>query len=191
MMRFRESRTAHNLLVSFSAEAQARTRYNFFAARAKEENLIQIAHIFDETAEQEYEHALRFFKFFNGGEMEITGTFPSGVIEETRSNLLSSAALELYVHGTMYWQFAETARQEGFYRAAETFDAISVAERHHEKVFLELADNLTLERCFSRDEEMLWKCRGCGYIHRGIEAPDKCPACVRPQGYFELVGRNW
>ncbi len=190
-MRFRESRTAHNLLVSFSAEAQARTRYNFFAVRAREENFIQIARIFDETAEQEYEHALRFFKFFNGGEMEIAWTFPAGVIEDTRSNLLSSAALELYVHGTMYRRFAETARKEGFDRAAETLDAISVAERHHEQIFRELADNIGSGRCFAREEETLWKCLGCGYIHHGTEPPDKCPACVRPQGYFELLGRNW
>ncbi|KAB2890045.1 MAG: rubrerythrin family protein [Desulfobulbaceae bacterium] len=190
-MRFRESRTAHNLLVSFSAEAQARTRYNFFAIRAREENYIQIARIFDETAEQEYEHALRFFKFFNGGEMEIAWTFPAGVIEDTRSNLLSSAALELYVHGTMYKRFAETARKEGFDRAAETLDAISVAERYHEQIFRELADNISTGRCFNREEETLWKCLGCGYIHRGTEPPDKCPACVRPQGYFELLGRNW
>jgi rubrerythrin len=190
-MRFRESRTAHNLLVSFSAEAQARTRYNFFAVRAREENFIQIARIFDETAEQEYEHALRFFKFFNGGEMEIAWTFPAGVIEDTRSNLLSSAALELYVHGTMYRRFAETARKEGFDRAAETLDAISVAERHHEQIFREFADNIGSGRCFNREEETLWKCLGCGYIHHGTEPPDKCPACVRPQGYFELLGRNW
>ncbi len=190
-MRFRESATAHNLLVAFSAESQARTRYNFFAARAREENFIQIARIFEETAEQEYEHALRFFKFFNGGEMEITGKFPSGTIEDTHSNLLSSAALELYVHGTMYRQFAETARLEGFERAAETFDAISVSERYHEKVFRELADNISMGRCFSRKEERQWKCLGCGYICRGEKAPDKCPACVRPQGYFELLGSNW
>ena len=190
-MRFRESRTAHNLLVSFSAEAQARTRYNFFAMRAREENFIQIARMFDETAEQEYEHALRFFKFFNGGEMDITGKFPAGVIEDTRSNLLSSAELELYVHGTMYRQFAETAREEGFERAAETLDAISVAERHHEQVFRELADNINAGRCFTREKETLWKCLGCGYIHRGIQPPEKCPACVRPQGFFELLGRNW
>lgn len=190
-MRFRESRTAHNLLVSFSAEAQARTRYNFFAVRAREENFIQIARIFDQTAEQEYEHALRFFKFFNGGELEITESFPSGVIEDTRSNLLSSAALELHVHGTMYRQFAETAREEGFERAAETLDAIRVSERHHEQIFRELAENITLERCFSRDEETQWKCLSCGYIHTGNQAPDRCPACVRPRGYFELLGRNW
>ena len=190
-MRFRESRTAHNLLVSFSAEAQARTRYNFFAMRAREENFIQIARIFDETAEQEYEHALRFFKFFNGGEMEITGRFPSGVIEDTQANLRSSAELELYVHGTMYRQFAEIARQEGFDRAAETLEAIIVSERHHEKIFRELADNITNGRCFSREEETMWKCIGCGYIHRGNRAPEKCPACVKPQGYFELLGRNY
>jgi rubrerythrin len=190
-MSFRDSRTAKNLLISFSAEAQARTRYNFFAGRAREENYIQIARIFDETAEQEYEHALRFFKFFNGGEMEIRWPFPAGVIEDTRSNLLSSAELELYVHGTMYRLFAEIAREEGMTRAAETLDAISVAERHHEQIFRELAENIDVGRIFSRPEETVWKCLGCGYLHSGTEPPAKCPACVRPRGYFEMLGKNW
>lgn len=188
---FRESRTAKNLFISFSAEAQARTRYNFFARRAEEDGFIQIARLFDETAEQEYEHALRFFKFFNGGDLETTWHFPAGVIEDTRSNLLSSAALELYVHDVMYKQFAEEARKEGYQRAADTLDAISIAEQHHERLFRELAENIDRDRVFQRDTEQVWKCLGCGYLHHGAEAPDKCPACVRPQGYFELLGKNW
>lgn len=191
MVSFRDSRTARNLQISFSAEAQARSRYNFFARRAEDDGYIQIARLFDETADQEHEHGLRFFKFFNGGELETTWSFPTGVIEDTRSNLLSSAELELYVHGTMYKGFAEIAREEGFKRAADTFDAISVAERHHEELFRALAANIDSGRVFVRDDECVWKCIGCGYLHTGKEAPDKCPACVRKQSYFELLARNW
>jgi len=191
MVKFRESQTAQNLQISFSAEAQARTRYNFFARRAEEDGYIQIARLFDETAAQEYEHGLRFFKFFNGGELETTWTFPTGVVEDTRANLMSAAELELYVHDTMYRQFAEIAREEGFKRAADTFDAIIVAEVHHEKLFRELAENIDTGRVFAREEERTWRCLGCGYLHQGKEAPDKCPACVKPQGYFELLGKNW
>jgi len=188
---FRESRTAKNLLISFSAEAQARTRYNFFARRAEDDGYIQIARLFDDTAAQEYEHAHRFFKFFNGGELETTWTFPAGVTLDTLANLLSAAELERYVHEEMYRGFAEIARREGFGRAADTFDAISVAEQHHEQLFRELATNIEQDRVFARQEARHWKCIGCGYIHRGQEAPEKCPACVRPRGYFELLARNW
>ncbi len=191
MGKFKESNTAKNLLISFSAEAQARTRYNFFARRAEDDGYIQIARLFDETADQEYEHALRFFKFFNGGELETTWPFPTGVIEDTHANLISSAELELYVHNVMYKGFAKIANEEGFGRAAETFDAISVAEQHHEQLFRELAANIENNRVFVRQEEHIWKCLGCGYLHHGSAAPDKCPACVRPTGYFELLGRNW
>lgn len=191
MGRFIESRTAKNLLIAYSAEAQARTRYNFFARRAEEEGYIQIARLFDQTAEQEYEHALRFFKFFNGGELEITWPFPAGVIEDTRANLLSSAALELHVSEVMYKGFSQIALEEGFQRAADTFDAIIVSEQHHEKMFLELAENIEAGRVFRRQEESVWRCLGCGYLHHGEDAPDKCPACVKPQGYFELLAHNW
>lgn len=191
MVSFRESRTARNLQISFSAEAQARSRYNFFARRAEDDGYIQIARLFDETADQEYEHALRFFKFFNGGELETTWPFPTGVIEDTRANLLSSAELELFVHDSMYKGFGEIAREEGFKRAADTFDAISVAEKHHEELFRELAANIDNGRVFARPEERTWKCLGCGYVHKGKEAPEKCPACVRKQAYFELLVKNW
>ncbi len=188
---FRDSRTAKNLLISFSAESQARTRYNFFARRAENDGFIQIAKIFDETAEQEYEHALRFFKFFNGGELEITWPFPAGVIRSTKTNLLSAADLELYVHDIMYKSFAEIAVKEGYQRAADTFDSISVAEKQHEIFFRELAANVAEGRAFSRKEEQVWRCLSCGYIHRGASAPDKCPACVKPTGYFELLVEKW
>jgi len=188
---FRESKTAKNLLLSYSAEAQARTRYNFFATQAREEGYIQIANIFDETANQEYEHGLRFFKFFNGGDLEITGKFPAGVIRDTYTNLISSAELELYVHDQMYKVFADEADKEGFQRAADTFHAINVAEKHHELMFRDLADNLVSGRVFKRAEAVIWKCLSCGYLHEGNSPPDKCPACVRPPGNFEILKKNW
>lgn len=191
MGKFRESRTAKNLLISFSAEAQARTRYNFFATKAMLDGYVQIGKIFDETAEQEYEHALRFFKFFNGGDLEITWNYPTGVIKDTRSNLLSSADLERYVSTDMYPVFAEIAVEEGFQRAADTLNAITVAEIHHEEMFMELAENIASGRSFERDEETTWKCLSCGYLHAGNTPPDKCPACVKPKGFFELLCRNW
>jgi rubrerythrin len=191
MGKFRESQTAKNLLISFAGESQARNRYTYFARFAAEEGLIQIADIFEETANQECEHALRFFKFFNGGEMEITWTFPSGVIRGTYENLLMAADGERYEHSSMYPGFAKIALDEGFDRAAETWDAISVSEKQHEKRFRDLAANVFAERVFSRENEVVWRCRNCGYLHTGNQAPEKCPACVKPRAYFELLGENW
>ena len=190
-MELKGSQTEKNLLTAFAGESQARNRYTYFARQAFEEDYVQIAEIFEETADQECEHALRFFKFFNGGELETTWPFPTGVIEDTRANLLSSAELELFVHDSMYKGFGEIAREEGFKRAADTFDAISVAEKHHEDIFRELAANIDSGRVFARAEERTWKCLGCGYLHKGTEAPEKCPACVRPSSYFELFVPNW
>ena len=191
MVKFRESRTAKNLHTSFAAETQARTRYDFFAKKARDEGYIQIAKIFKETAAQEFEHALRFFKFFNGGALEIKWTFPTGVIKDTRSNLLSAADLEKYVSEDMYAKFAVVAQEEGFDRAADTFNNIIVAEKHHEKLYLQLAENIATDRVFEKDEERVWRCLSCGYIHTGKAAPTKCPACVKTTGYFELLCENW
>jgi rubrerythrin len=191
MGKFKESRTAKNLLISFAAEAQARTRYNFFATQAMNDGYVQISRIFNETADQEYEHALRFFKFFNGGDLEITWAYPAGVIKDTRSNLLSAADLERVVSTQMYPVFAKVAVEEGFQRAADTFNAITVAERHHEEMYLELAENIAANRTFKRAEEKTWRCLSCGYLHTGDAPPDKCPACVKPRGYFELLYKNW
>lgn len=191
MGKFRESQTATNLLTSFAGESQARNRYTYFAHRAGEEGYSQIADIFEETANQECEHALRFFKFFNGGEMEITWSFPAGVILGTYENLVAAADGERYEHTEMYPGFAAVARDEGFARAADTWEAISVSEKQHEKRYRELAANLKADRVFRRDQEMVWRCRNCGYLHTGQEAPEKCPACVRPQGVFELLAENW
>jgi rubrerythrin len=191
MVKFRESRTAVNLHTSFAAETQARTRYNFFAAKARDEGYIQVARIFDETADQEYEHALRFFKFFNGGELTINWSFPTGVIKDTHANLVSAAALERFVSKDMYLNFAKEALEEGFERAADTFYNIIVSEDHHEQMYLELAENIEKDRCFVKKEETVWRCLSCGYIHKGKMAPQKCPACVKPTGYFELLYKNW
>ena len=191
MVKFRVSQTAKNLLTAFAGESQARNRYTYFARRAREDGLIQIADIFEETADQECEHALRFFKFFNGGDMEITWSFPTGVVKTTIENLVAAADGERYEHTEMSPGFARIAREEGFQRAADTWEAISVSEKQHEKRYRELAANLAADRAFSRAEETIWRCRNCGYIFVGITAPEKCPACVKPQGYFELLGENW
>ncbi len=191
MVKFRESRTALNLHTSFAAEAQARTRYDFFANQARDEGFIQVAKLFKETADQEFEHALRFFKFFNGGNLPVNWSYPAGVIRDTHANLLASAELENYVGTDMYVQFARKAEEEGFARAADTFNTIIVAENHHEELFLHLADNIARKRVFAREAETQWRCLNCGYIHTGKAAPDKCPACVKPAGYFEILCRNY
>jgi rubrerythrin len=191
MTKFRESQTAKNLMLSFAGESQARNRYTYFSRKAAEDGYIQISDIFEETASQECEHALRFFKFFNGGEMEITGSFPSGVIKTTYENLVAAADGEKFEHSELYPGFANIAREEGFERAADTWDAISVSERQHEKRYRELAGNLAADRVFKRAEERTWRCMNCGYIHVGEEAPDKCPACVHPREFFELLCENW
>jgi len=190
-MKFRDSQTAHNLLLSFAGESQARNRYTYFARQAFEEGFVQIADIFEETAHHECEHALRFFKFFNGGELEITGSFPTGVIKSTYDNLIAAADGERFEHTELYPGFAHLAREEGFERAADTWEAIRRSEQQHEKRYRDLAANLLAERAFARNSETVWRCRNCGYLHNGNEAPDKCPACVMPQGYFEILAENW
>lgn len=191
MGKFRESRTAKNLLISYAFESQATTRYIFFSKKAKEDGYIQISKIFQEISDQELEHALRFFKFFNGGELEITSSFLTGVIKTTYDNLIASADLEKNVHTSLYPGFAKIGREEGFDRAADFWDAISIAEAQHEKTFLALADNLKTGRIFNRNEKRVWRCSNCGYIHEGKNAPEKCPACVRPIGFFELFAKAW
>lgn len=188
---FRDSRTAKNLLISYAFESQATTRYTFFANQAKKDGYIQVARIFDETAAQECEHALRFFKFFNGGELEVTASFLTGVIRSTVDNLVASADLEKYVHSELYPGFAAIGREEGFARAADVWDAITVAEIQHEKTFRTLADNVNSGRTVSREHTTAWRCLNCGYIHEGRQAPDQCPACVRPSNYFEVFNPSW
>jgi len=185
------TQTEKNLLTAFAGESQARNRYNYFAGQAKKDGYVQIATIFEETANHEKEHAKRLFKFLEGGEVEITGAFPAGVIGTTLENLKASAAGEHHEQTEMYPEFAKTAREEGFETIASVFEAIAVAEKQHEKRYVDLAANIEAGRVFKRDEEVVWRCRNCGYIHKDSEAPEMCPACVHPQAHFELLGENW
>jgi len=185
------TQTEKNLLTAFAGESQARNRYTYFASQARKEGYEQIAAIFLETADNEKEHAKRLFKFLEGGEVEITGAFPAGVIGDTKENLKAAAAGENYEHTTMYPEFARTAEQEGFTEIAAVFRAIAVAEKQHEKRYLALLDNIEKGRVFKRDSVVKWKCRNCGYIHEGTEAPEKCPACAHPRAFFELLGENY
>ncbi len=185
------SQTEKNLLTAFVGESQARNRYTYFAGAARKEGLVQIAHIFEETADQEKEHAKRFFKFLEGGDVEITETFPAGTISSTLENLRAAADGEEHEWTEMYPAFAKTAREEGFTAVAIAFEAISIAEKQHGKRYAELADNLEAGKVFKRDGKVVWRCRNCGYLHEADEAPDVCPACLHPQAHFELLGENW
>jgi len=185
------TQTEKNILTAFAGESQARNRYTYFAGQAKKEGFVQISAIFTETADQEKEHAKRLFKLLDGGEVEITGAFPAGVIGRTVDNLKEAAGGEHYEYTEMYPGFAQTARDEGFGAIASVFEAIAVAEKQHEKRYLDLAANIANGLVFKRSETVTWRCRNCGYLHEGMEAPAKCPACAHPQSYFELLGENW
>ena len=191
MAELKGTKTEKNLLTAFAGESQARNRYTYFASQAKKEGYEQIAFIFEETANQEKEHAKRLFKFLEGGEVEISASFPAGVIGTTLENLKAAAAGERYEHSEMYPGFAKVAREEGFDTIAAVFEAIAVAEKQHEKRYNDLAANIEAGRVFKRDEQVVWRCRNCGYIHVGTEAPESCPACAHPQAYFELLGENY
>ena len=190
-MELKGSKTATNLMAAFAGESQARNRYTYFASKAKKEGFVQIADIFEETANQEREHAKRLFKFMAGDTVEITGAFPFGVIGATTDNLKAGAAGEHYEWTEMYPGFAEIAKEEGFEEIAGVFSAIAVAEKQHEKRYLELANNIDTGKVFKKDAPVIWRCRNCGYIHEGTEAPKACPACAHPQAYFEVLGENW
>lgn len=192
MMRsLKGTKTEKNLLTAFAGESQARNRYTFFASVAKKEGYMQIAAIFEETAEQEKEHAKRLFKFLEGGEVKIEGSFPAGKIGTTLENLKAAAMGENYEYTKMYPDFAKVAREEGFEEIAKVFEAIGVAEAFHEKRYKALAENIEKGQVFKRDSVVRWRCRNCGYIHEGKEAPQVCPSCAHPQAYFELVAENW
>ena len=190
-MELKGSQTEQNLLKAFAGESQARNRYTYFASVARKEGYMQISAIFEETANQEKEHAKRLFKFLEGGEVEITASFPAGVIGTTAENLKAAAAGESYEWSEMYPGFAKVAREEGFEAIAMVFEAIAVAEKQHEKRYNELRANIENDRVFKRDEKVIWRCRNCGYLHIGTEAPEQCPACAHPQSYFEILGENW
>ncbi|MBN2301824.1 MAG: rubrerythrin family protein, partial [Lentisphaerae bacterium] len=184
-------RTAVNLMTAFAGESQARNRYTYYAGQAKKEGFAQIADIFEETANQEKEHAKRLFKFMEGGEIEITGAFPFGIIGKTVDNLKSAAAGENHEWTDMYPSFAKVARKEGLEEIAVVFESIAVAEKQHEKRYLDLAKNINEGKVFAKDKPVVWRCRNCGYLHKGTNALDKCPACAHPQAYFEILGENW
>jgi rubrerythrin len=191
MSSIKGTKTEQNLLKSFAGESQARNRYTYFAAAARKEGYVQIADIFEETANQEKEHAKRFFKFLEGGMLEFTATFPAGCIGSTAANLLAAANGEHEEHTDLYPAFATVAKEEGFAEIAAVWKYISVAEKQHEKRYRDLLTNLEAGRVFRRDQEVVWRCRNCGYLHSGNGAPDKCPACIHPQAHFELLGENW
>ncbi len=185
------TQTEKNILAAFCGESQARNRYTYFAAQAKKEGYVQISHIFAETADQEKEHAKRLFKLLEGGEVEVTAAFPAGVIGTTVENLTEAAGGENYEHTVMYPEFAETAKKEGFPQIAAIFMAIAVAEKQHEKRYIDLKANIENGTVFRRNTAVTWRCRNCGYLHTGSDAPEKCPACDHAQAHFELLGENW
>jgi rubrerythrin len=191
MSKLKGSQTEKNLLTAFAGESQARNRYTYFASQAKKEGFVQMAFIFEETANQEKEHAKRLFKFLEGGEATVTASFPAGVIGSTLENLKEAAAGENYEHTEMYPGFAKTALAEGFTEIANVFSAIAVAEKQHEKRYRDLAANIEAGRVFKREENEVWRCRNCGYLHEGTEAPTKCAACAHPQAHFEILGENY
>lgn len=191
MPRLTGTQTEKNILTAFAGESQARNRYSYFASQAKKDGFVQISAIFEETANQEKEHAKRLFKLLEGGEVEVSAAFPAGVIGTTHENLREAAAGENYEHTIMYPEFANTAIEEGFEDIAIIFSAIAVAEKQHEKRYNDLAANIKAGRVFKRDSKVTWRCRNCGYLHEGEEALDECPACAHPRAHFELLGENY
>jgi rubrerythrin len=191
MKSLKGTKTEKNLMTAFAGESQARNRYTYFASKAKEEGYFQISLIFEETANQEKEHAKRMFKFMDGGEAPVAAAFPFGVIGSTKENLLAAAAGENYEWKTMYPDIAKTAREEGFEAIGMAFESIVVAERQHAKRYEKLAANIDAGTVFKADKPVVWRCLNCGYLFEGPEAPKACPACAHPQAYFERLGENW
>ena len=185
------TKTEQNLLKSFAGESQARGRYVYFASIAKKEGYEQIAAIFTETADQEKEHAKRMFKYLEGGMVEITASYPAGVISTTLNNLLEAAAGEHEEWSQDYPHFADVAEQEGFYEIAAMYRNISVAEKGHEERYRAFVNNIETASVFAKEGEVVWQCRNCGYITIGKEAPEVCPACLHPQAYFEVKKENY
>ena len=185
------TQTEKNLLTSFAGESQARMRYTYFASAAKKEGYEQIAAIFTETAEQEKEHAKRMFKWLEGGKVEITASYPAGVIGTTLDNLKAAAAGENEEWTMDYPKFADVADAEGFPEIAAMYRNIAIAEKGHEERYQAFVKNIEAGKVFAKDEETVWQCRNCGYIYVGKEAPEVCPACLHPQAYFEVKKENW
>ena len=191
MKSIKGSKTENNLMAAFAGESQARNRYTYFASKAKEEGYVQMSLVFEETANQEKEHAKRLFKFMEGGTSTITGTFPSGIIGTTRQNLEEAAGGENYEWKEMYPGFAKIARAEGYDSIAAVFEAIAVAEKQHAKRYEDLAANIDAGTVFKKDKPVVWRCLNCGYLFESDSAPKACPACAHPQAYFEVLGENW
>ncbi len=191
MKSIKGTRTEQNLLKAFAGESQARTRYTFFASAAKKEGYEQIAGVFMETAEQEKEHAKRFFKFLEGGDLEITATYPAGKIGNTAENLLAAAKGENEEWDVLYPEFAKIADEEGFPAVAVTFRKIAEVEAEHERRYLKLLSRITDGDFFKRDGEIWWQCRNCGYIYKASEALEMCPACLHPKAFFEPMKDNY
>ncbi len=183
--------TEKNLLKSFAGESQARNRYTYFASIAKKEGFVQISNIFAKTAEQEKEHAKRFFKFLEGSDLEITATYPAGKIGSTIENLQAAANGENEEWKVLYPHFSQIAKDEGFNNIAAIYNAISVAEKQHAKQFSDLVKNIEKSEVFQKDEEVIWYCQNCGYIHTGKKAINLCPACLHPQAHFEILKENY
>lgn len=190
-MEFKGSQTEKNLLAAFAGESQARNRYTFFASVAKKEGYEQISGIFKETADNEKEHAELFFKHLRGGDAEIKATYPAGVIASTKENLKAAAEGEKLEWGTLYPNFAKIAEEEGFHDEATTFQMIAKVEQYHERRYLKLLANLTQNRVFKKDSPIKWKCRNCGYLFEGNEAPESCPVCAHARSYFEIWCENY
>ena len=190
-MDLKGSKTERNLMAAFAGESQARNRYTYFASAAKKEGYRQISEIFAETADQEKEHAERLFKLLEGGDVEITGAFPAGVVGSALENLKAAAGGENHEWTSMYPEFAQIAREEGFIKIANIFEAIAVAEKQHEKRYLDLAANIEAGTVFKKDKTVVWRCMNCGYLHEGTEAVDACPACNHPKAHFEVLAENW
>ncbi len=191
MTTLKGSKTEKNLLTAFAAESQARNRYTFFASQAKKEGYVQIAKLFEETAEQEKEHAKRLFKFLEGGLVHIEADFPAGKIGDTAENLVAAANGEKEEYTEIYPSFARIAKEEGFNEIASAMGAIAVAEKHHEERFLSLLKQLQEDTVFKKSERIIWECLNCGYLHIGTEPPEKCPACAHPKDYFAKKRDCW
>jgi len=191
MKSLKGSRTEKKLLASFAGESQARNRYTYFASQARKEGYEQISWFFSDTADNEKEHAKRFFKFLEGGEAEIKAAFPAGVIGKTAENLEAAAAGENLEHTVLYPEAAKIADEEGFPEIARVFRAITLVEKEHEKRYLALLNNIKNNKVFKKDAAVKWKCRNCGYVHEGKEAPEECPACAHPTSYYEVLAENY
>ena len=190
-MDFKGSQTEKNLLAAFAGECQARTRYTFFSSVARKEGFEQISSIFQETSDNEKEHAQLFFKLLEGGPVEIKATYPAGIIGSTAQNLKAAAEGEKFEWGTLYPGFAEVAEKEGLKDAARTFRQVAKVEFYHERRYLKLLANVEQGKVFKRDTPIKWICRNCGYVHEGPEAPEKCPVCDHPRSFYEVWCENY